>query len=198
MEERPKRTQTGIDRDLQSESRRRRTEASRVQDAIEEVTSPFDLFDRDPDDRARAVVRQSTRNGNDPATVFDVAKLAVALSKERSENRQRGRDYEAVLRSPKEIADKIEARLDATEAKMRSAQKMVIAAVVTLAGGVGTIASGILNRAESHGGDVVRLQALEKAVDRIDSELHEIRIQLGRRLQLDTSYLHLDDKGLSQ
>lgn len=197
--DRPKRIQTGNDRDLQSESRRRvRMEQGRTQDAVDEITSPFDLFDRDPDDRARAVVRQSGRNGDDPATVDDVAKLAVALSKERSENRQRGRDYEAVLRSPQEIAEKIETRLDLTEAKMRAAQKLVIAAVVTLAGGVGTIASGVLNRAESHGGDVVRLQALEKAVDRIDSELHEIRIQLGRRLQLDPAYLHLDDKGPSQ
>jgi len=139
----------------------------------DELTNPFDLLEREPDHEVQAVVQRSRRDSADPATFGDVVKLAVALTREKSGNRQRERDTEEVLRGPR--------------AALRSSRRHLIAAVLAAAASI----AGAVTKWGSHPapasdtGDAVRVQQqLQHEIDRLDSELREIRLELGRRSEL--------------
>ena len=145
-----------------------------------EVTSPFDLLEREPDPEVRSVVERSPRNAKDPAYFEDVAKLAVALSRERTGNRQRERDAEEVLRAPREAT--------------RSSRRHLIIAAIAAA----TSLAGALDHRVSHptsdSAHAVRVRQLEQLrdqvqheVDRLDTELRSLRLELGRRSELEPS-----------
>lgn len=145
----------------------------------DDLTSPFELLDRDPDPEVHAVIERSPRNGNDPATYEDVAKLAVALIRERSGNRQRDKDAEEVLRAPRE----------ATRSSRRHLIIAAIAAATSLAGAIDHRVSHPA-RPVIEAPDAVRVHQLEEVrdqlqhqVDRLDAELRQVREQLGRRSQ---------------
>lgn len=131
---------------------------------FDELTSPFDLLEREPDHEARAVVERSRRNGEDPATYADVVKLAVALTRERSGARQREREAEQVLRAPREAT--------------RSSRRYLIATVVAAAA---SIASPIVRPGGSAPANADLRDQLQHEIDRLDAEFREIRLELGRR-----------------
>lgn len=173
--------QTSDDRALSSASRRKATapalgvpiRRSRPEVDPEEVTSPFDLIERAPDGEVEAVVQRSRRESGDPATFGDVVKLAVALTRERSENRKRNADAEVVLRAPHQAA--------------KSTRRHLIVAIMAAAASVGGAVTKWSEHSSQPGGssgDAVRVQNLEKAIDRIDRELGEIRLMIGRRSEL--------------
>lgn len=170
--------------------------------SLDEVTQPIDILERDLSQSQIEIIRNSKRNGKDPVVYEDLIKFLDAFTKEKSENREREAAYDAVIQSPHKVAKELHERVAATEATLRTARRLAIAAVVSLAGGVGTFASGVLNRTEAAGGDKVRLEQFRRDVDRIDGELRDIRITLGRRSALDraapAASLNVSTKGTSQ
>ena len=147
----------------------------------DEVTSPFDLLDRDLSAAQIEIVKRSRRNSDDPATYADIVKLAETLSRERSESRQRAADAEAVLEGPHKAH--------------RATRRHLIAAAIAAAASIGAAVTKWGDRVAAssndathvqqlESGDSVRVQQLEKAIERLDRELVEIRAQLGRRSQL--------------
>jgi len=168
----PRRGQTANDRDLAA--RRRNAPAlgvpvlQVVRERDPEVTSPFDLLERDPDDEVHAVVQRSLRNSEDPATFGDIAKLAVALTRERSANVQRERDAEVVLAGPHKAH--------------RATRRHLIATIVAAAVAAGSALKPIITPAAPapEAGESVRVEELRHAVDRLDIELREMRAALRR------------------
>lgn len=168
------RIQTSEDRDLAARRARSRSHVFGVpilppptaaREAADDLTSPFDLLEREPDHEVQAVVERATRNGDDPATFADVVKLAVALTRERTGNQQREREAEQVLRAPREAT--------------RSSRRYLIATVIAAAA---SIASPIVRPGERPpaGADQLREQ-FQHEIDRLDAELRAVREQLGRR-----------------
>ncbi len=151
----------------------------------EPILDTVRLLARDLSQSAIEVVRRSPRNGDDPATFADVVNLAEELLKERRErdssNQQCTAQLDEILATPREIA----LRLSAVEKTLKKARHLLITAVVTVGTGLGTIASGLLDRHDASVGDAVRLQQLQKDVDRLDGDVRDLRIQLGRRAGLE-------------
>ena len=202
-----RRIQTSEDRDLAA--RRARTPASpfgvqiirapaRVLDRPNsDLTSPYDLLEREPDHEVLAVVEKATRNAKDPAYFEDVAKLAVALSRERTGNRQREMDAEEVLREPARAA----------RGSRRGLIVTVITAALSLAGAIdhrlshsasepASSADAIRELRETlqrqHDQEREQLQRereqerllFHREIDRLDAELRAVREQLGRRSEI--------------
>lgn len=204
-----RRVQTSEDRDLAARRTRPRTPANplgikiyRAPEASEpaaagELTSPFELLEREPDHEVQAVVERSPRNAKDPAYFEDVAKLAVALNRERTGNRQRERDAEEVLREP----------VRAARGSRRGLIATAIAAALSLGGAIDhrlsrpvgdhTDAARELHelrelREHLQQQDAVREQLRQQErdqykrdIERLDAELRALREQLGRRSELD-------------
>lgn len=205
---RPLRLQSAEDRDLKSATRRRSghphgfpvlpQSSGGIERDPEEITSPYDLIERELSASELEVIRRSRRNGGDYATVADIVKLAETLTKERSENRQRAKDAEIILRSPHEVAEKLNAELEDVRADVRivkdtvktvngalsAVKKWVLGSVAAAAAGVGTVSSSVLTKTEEHGGDKARIEQFRHDIDRLDGELRDVRVQLGRRSQL--------------
>lgn len=135
---------------------------------FDEVTSPFDLLEREPGPEVQSVVERSPRSGSDPATFADVVKLAVALTSERSGNRQRERVADQVLRTPHDAA--------------RSSRRLLVATVAAAATSIAGAVVKWSDHAAAAGtsGDAVRDQ-LQHEIDRLDAELRDLRLELGRR-----------------
>jgi hypothetical protein len=166
----PKRAQTSDDRALAS--RRDRSFKPRgvpiVKPKDPDITDAFEMLEREPDDEARAIVQRSRRNSGDPATVDDLAKVFVALYRERSANEQRNKDAEAVLAGPHKA--------------QRSTRRHLIAAIIAAATSIaGAITGAAMTR---HGEPAGERQQLQHEIDRLDTELREIRSLLGRRSEL--------------
>lgn len=173
---RPARVQTSDDRALAAAKRRAVAPPRGVPITAPpprsepDVTSPFELFEREPDDEAKAIVQRSRRNSGDPATVDDVAKLLVAFHKERSANAQRERDAEVVLAGPHKAH--------------RATRRNLIATVIAAAAAIAAVAKQWVEHpaaAAAADGEAVRVELLQKAVERIDTELRAMRFELGRR-----------------
>jgi len=153
------------------------------------ATDAFELIERDLSQAGIEVVNRSKRNSSDPAVFADIVNLADELLRERRErdssNEERKAQLDEILEKPRTIA----VRLAAVEATLKTARRLLIAAILTLGGGVGTIASGLLSNHDASVGDAVRAQQLRKDVDRLDGDLRDIRIQLGRRSELSPAPL---------
>ena len=172
-------------RALQSASRRRTRDGipapPPIRDA-EEITAPHELIDRPLSISQVEIIRQSKRNGGDHATVADVVKLADMITKERSESRQRDAEYNAVLQAPHEIAMAI-------AKKIKTIKWIVAVAMLLTGGGAGLVSSGALatTPTPTSQADQIRIEQLHRDVNRLDAELREIRIILGRRSALGVS-----------
>lgn len=154
-----------------------------------DLTNPYDLLERDPDQEVEAVVQRSRRNSEDPATFADVVKLAVALTRERSTNAQRNADTEVVLQGPHKA--------------VKASRRHLIATVIAAAASIGAAAKQWSDHASAPvpaggSGDSIRIELLQKSVDRIDNELREIRAVLGRRSELSPAGDALAEKGTLQ
>lgn len=182
------RVQTSDDRALQHRQQKSSPGIPMPIDESPDLTAPFDMFEREPDAEARAIVQRSRRNSGDPATVDDIAKVLVALYKERSANAQRDADTEVVLQGPHKAH--------------KSTRRHLIAAVVAAAASIGAAAKQWADHATpaptGGSGDSVRIELLQKSVDRIDNELREIRAVLGRRSELSPAGDALAEKGTLQ
>lgn len=135
---------------------------------ISDVTSPYELLEREPDHEVQAVVQKAARNAKDPAYFEDVAKLAVALTRERSGNRQRDRDTEEVLREPARVA--------------RSSRRHLVAAVVAAAASIAGAVDRCGDRREQGDGKELKQQvdSCKQQVDSLGRELLQLRIDFGR------------------
>lgn len=166
----PKRAQTSDDRALSSR-RDRSLKPHGVPIVVPpqtrfdpDVTSPFEMLERQPGAEARAIVQRSRRTSGEPATVEDLAEFFVAFHREKSASRQRERETEVVLQGPHKA--------------QRSTRRHLIAAVIAAGASIG-------GAVKQWSGDAVRVQQLEKAIDRLDTELREIRGVLGHRSELE-------------
>jgi len=172
---------TPIDRPARpaDDPRRRRSRAHdipRLADAADDLASLLDLLDREPDPEVGALVERSQRKRDDPAVFGDIAKLLVELRRERTGNRQRERDMEVVLREP--------------HAAVKSSRRHMYVAITFAAMSVAAavkqwgdhVAAPSPPTAPSV--DTVRIQQLGHDLDRVDTELRELRQLLGRRSEL--------------
>lgn len=137
---------------------------------VSNVTSPYDLLEREPDHEVQEIIEKATRNASDPATFSDAVKLAVALTKKREHD----------LRVPRE----------ATRSSRRHLILAAIAAATSLASAIdsrisrpsGHHAEPQIDRAEQQ---IDLRDQLQHQIDRLDTELRELRAELGRRSELD-------------
>lgn len=164
----------------------------------DEVTNPFDMLERALTSTGIEVIRRSKRDSKDPALFEDIVKLAGELHKERSETREREEQYAAVLRSPHEAATHLVARITVVEGVLKSARRLAITAIVALGGVVGTFATGLLNRHDEATAERIHNEQLRKDVDRLDNELRDMRIQLGRSSLNRTTSAITAEKGTVQ
>jgi predicted component of type VI protein secretion system len=163
----PRRGQTANDRDLAARRRNAPALGVPVLKATKgdpDITDAFEMLEREPDDEARAIVQRSRRNSGDPATVDDLAKVFVALYRERSANEQRNKDAEAVLAGPHKA--------------MRASRRHLIAAVIAAGASVASAIAGARHATETPPSAGEQLQ---HQIDRLDSELREIRFQLSNK-----------------
>lgn len=160
----PKRQQSSDDRALRSRRgasyKPRGVPIVKSRDSDPELTSPFDLLERDPDDEMQAVVQRSRRNSDDPATFADIVKLAVALTKERSANAARNAEAEVVLQGPHKAH--------------RSTRRHLIAAVIAAGASIASAIAGARHAVEPPPNATEQCQ---HQIDRIDHELGELRAQ---------------------
>ncbi len=180
---------TPIDRPARpgDDPRRRRSRAHdvpRLAEAADELASLYDLLEREPDAEVGALVARSQRKRDDPALFEDIAKILVAMRRERTGNRQRERDMEVVLREPHAAAKSSRRYLIAT----------VVAAATSIGGAVGQH-TGASSPPSTSVGDTVQIRELQRQsdqlqhqIDRVDAELRDVRQQLaqllGRRSEL--------------
>lgn len=142
-----------------------------------EVTEPHELLDRDLSEAQIEIVRRSRRNSDDPVFYGDLVKVVDRLTRERSENQQRNKLYEDILRSPLELGRKF--------------RRWAIAAAVIAGLGGGGGGAAILRHTEPAAAapaanvDSVRVEQLQRDIQRLDVELRELRAVLGRRSQLE-------------
>lgn len=179
------RMQTSDDRALQHRPQKSSPGIPMPVEEPPDLTAPFDMFEREPDDEARAIVQRSRRNSGDPATVDDIAKVLVVLHRERSANAQRNVDTEVVLQGPHKAH--------------KATRRHLIAAIIAAGASIGAAAKQWSEHATGSGSvDSVRIELLQKSVDRIDNELREIRAILGRRSELSPAGAELAEKGTVQ
>jgi len=167
----PRRGQTANDRDLAA--RRRNAPplgvpVLKVTKSDPDITDAFEMLEREPDDEARAIVQRSRRNSGDPATVDDLAKVFVALYRDRSAAAKRDKEAEVVLAGPHKAH--------------RATRRHLIATIVAAAVAAGSALKPVIAPAAPvpEAGESVRVEELRHAVDRLDIELREMRAALRR------------------
>jgi len=179
---------------LDSESRRARRSAAipvpvGVPDSGEfdaqstdEITSPIELIDDEPNEEDREVIQRSKRDSGSPALVEDLAKLVRHFNKhllklksdEKSNNTQRSNQIlELLNRPPDEAVRKLVTRIEAVERLIRTF-RIVLFLVVGGSGGYGlVIAQRLWDRAESEGESAVRLKHVEQDIDQLRQDIRD-------------------------
>lgn len=163
-----------------------------------EITRPEAIFERGLTDEERLNLGKTGRDPDSPAPFGQLFKVGARLHqleqrRARSDTEQRRRDRvlanellavrEAV--SPDHI-QKLDARLSSTETTLRGARRIMIAGILAAAGSLGGVGKVVLDSAGQRGGDAVRLQQLERAVDRLQGAIDQLRLEIGRHTLLDT------------
>ena len=150
-----------------------------------DITQPHALLDRPLSMSQIENNRKSERSGGDPATVADILKVLDVLTREKSESRERDAAYQAVIQSPHEVAS-----------AMAKKTKWFFVIVTAITGaGTGVNASGVLAPStppnKTDGIERYRVEQAERDILRIDNELREVRMTLGRRGSIDRPSLTL-------
>lgn len=138
----------------------------------EEITSPFELLERDLFESERAVIQRSRRNAGDPLTFADGVKLAETLARarreERSSNQERANQLMALLnRPPDEVTAKLQSDVDAIKRSSSIAGWILKTMVVLVLGGLVGLAERIWDRAEHEGETTIRLNHVEDELRRL-------------------------------
>lgn len=156
-----------------SESRRSQQRRSAVvavpQPPIDdEITSPHDLLDRDLSQSQIEIIRNTRREGNDPATYADIVKLTDALyrarKQEKSNNVERDQQLATLLGSkPGDLM----ARFQAMESSVKSHNRLVKWGFGLALGSLISVGTFLYTRGLNEGSTATRINYIERDVDRL-------------------------------
>jgi hypothetical protein len=151
----------------------------------DEPTSPVALLNRVRDPEVDDVVRRSRRDSGAPATVEDI--VALKLSWDRQVRRDRSSSEEArkviaMLPSPDELK---EMRAEVT--RFKTASIVLKAAAVIALGAAGYVVDKVVTRLGTDGANEIRIEHLERNVDRVLDKLDRIDRQPRQAAQKDST-----------
>lgn len=150
----------------------------------DEVTSPVELLLRELTEEERQYRREldeklgAHTSIEAPATHGDLLKLAMAFASLKKEDRRaRRKSADHTLEVLGEKGPPIE-RLSAVERKMRVVWALLAAAGTAAAGSLITVAKGLYERGADDGAARVRLERIEKDVERLERDVRMNRARL--------------------
>lgn len=165
--------------------------------APQEVTDPVDFWTRDPNDDARKLINELGIDGDKGVTLVQFVKLLIRqndLERRRIKSDTDRQQTQHMLAnqilemnqaiSPDHIIE-MDRRLASAERWRKSVSKIVLATVIAAAGSLGGLGAMLWHRATQEGGDAVRLERVEKDLEkfgeRFDKAIDQIHQELGRR-----------------
>lgn len=158
-----------------------------------ELTDPVLLLERGLLPEEQEIVQRSCRDGGEPVPYAQFAKLVHRQHEQERARRKRDTDRVREIEelrqavSP-EVVERIDRRLTTTEKTLRAARRLVIAAVIAVAGSAGVLAKALLDGAEARGAATERLKQIELRIERLYDDIHELRINRRSEIKTNTSF----------